>query len=209
VIGLILLTVAAALILAFALRRHRSQAPTVATPSSGRVVAPTASGPRPQSSETSPSRQARVVSTFPDGVSGTGLTVAVTRLPPSDVTCLTHSFDADPAYQSDCRSWPSNLSWFYVVIRNRSSQPIDFRLSRFQITDGNGQTYLPTDVRSKAGDPQHFLPNAASLGGCQSVAGWIAVEAGPDFVPARLAYHDGSQFLIVRFVGTHHVTPRS
>jgi hypothetical protein len=204
-IALVVLTAATGVVLALVLRQDGSPAPNVTTPPPATPIAPTGSAWW----SASPPLVPAAISTFPEAASGEVLTLAVTELPTSDVTCLTHSFDGEPAYQSECRSWPNDLYWFYVVLRNRGTRPVSFSLEGFRITDRNGQTQEVVDVREKAGDPEHFLPGTATIGGRESLVGWLAVRAGPDFVPVRLVYPEGQQVLAVEFTGTHHITPRA
>jgi hypothetical protein len=200
-LAVLLLTIATVAALAIALRGFGNTAPT---------VTPASVSSRPPTAPTSPSTsvQPAALARFPEGAFGNGLTLAVTELPPMDASCLTNSIDGDPAYQSDCRSWPSDLYWFYVVLRNRSEKTIDVRLAKFRVLDREGRNHAPLDVTERAGDPQHFVPAAATLGPHDSLAGWLSVQAGANFVPSRIQYPDGQGLLAVEFVGTHEVTPR-
>jgi hypothetical protein len=145
---------------------------------------------------------------FPEGASGSALTLVVTELPSSDPSCLTHTLTGAAAYQSDCRTWPSSLYWFYVVLRNRSAIAVPFSLTKVLVLDRDGLTHAAIDVRPRTGDPQHFLPATAIIGPGKSIAGWLSVKADADFVPARLDYTAGEEVLAIEFVGTHDVTPR-
>ena len=94
-----------------------------------------------------------------------------------------------------------------VVLRNITDEPVKFNLRDFFMTDRNGKTYGPVNIRSVKGvAAANYIPEDGNLPPGAKVAGYLTFDArtgGAPPVPSRVGYIDGKQSLVVVFKGKH------
>lgn len=135
---------------------------------------------------------------------------------PSD-QCNVHTYayagTTQGAFMSDCRDWASSgkdILLFDVGFENTSKKPATLVLRNLVLTDRNGRTYAPVNVRSEADYPPYFLNESQRLPPGGKWSGWVTFDGRVlSLVPASLSYIDGSQTLVQVFAGKHAVVPPS
>jgi hypothetical protein len=133
-----------------------------------------------------------------------------------DFGCRMHSYQDGAirrkAFLSHCpflESQDYQVILFSITLKNEIDRPLRFNLRNFVLTDRDGDTWGPVNIRSVEGVAvANYIPERGILPPRAKVDGWLTFDArtgGKPPVAGRLSYIDGGQTLTVQFQGKHTV----